>query len=139
VKELDLNLTNQIDVINLLHPPAQGADAMGPLAITDPVVIEKIVASLDQNLELRARSDCKSVFVLRFQLSDGRHQEFEYGCDPGKPDFLRGFQELWRGQEALTPIDFNELMAPYLKESFSDPGSGIAPAPQETPIAPSKD
>ena len=132
VRALSLSETTQIDIINLLQPPAAGS-ASDANVITDPDELSKIIDSLDVDLPLRPRSACDAVFVLRFRLADGRIQEFDYGCNPGSPDFLRGFQKIWSGQEALTPSPFNALMAPYLRASFNNPSHGMPP--DETPPA----
>ncbi len=132
VEALGLDATTRIDILNLMQPPAAGGNADAD-AITDPAMLAKIIASLDVALPLRERTPCDAVFVLRFRLEGDKPQEFDYGCNPGAPDFLRGYQSLWSGQEALTPASFDALMAPYLRASFRNPANGMPP--DETPPA----
>ena len=82
--------------------------------ITDPKVIDQIVAALDRELPLGPLARCSTAHMLRFHLDDGTVQSIGYGCDPENPSTLRGGQSFWGGQQVEAPGEFNELLQTQL-------------------------
>jgi len=81
------------------------------VTITDSQIIDRIVAALNQDLELGPGSLCMARYKLRFHLTEGAVQEFEYSCgNGGWAFFLRGDQDFWHEQEPQPPARFDELI-----------------------------
>ena len=109
-----------------------GAEAPGyvsQLTITDPGLVDQIVAALDTVLELGPKARCPNGYELDFHLEDGTVQTFGYACGPGGPAFLRGGQDFWQGQQVTPPDLFNTLVQEQLAST-----SGKEAAPLPDPI-----
>lgn len=50
--------------------------------VSDPAIIAKIVGLLDQQLPVGPTAACMEAYRLRFKLTDGSVQEFDYFCEP---------------------------------------------------------
>jgi serpin B len=104
------------------------------LEITDPSVIEQIVAALDVDLEPGPLAQCTSAYRLRFRLSDGTVQQFGYACETGEAAFLRGEQAFWNEMQITPPAGFDALMREQLASTAADtPASDATETPASEP------
>ncbi len=75
-----LEQTIEIDIG--VFDPTAAAPYPSAATVTDSAVIAEIVDLLDQELPIGPAAACMEVFRLRFKLSDGSVQEFDYLCEP---------------------------------------------------------
>ena len=106
-RQAGLGQTVQIDIVKL-------DEAAPAVSITDPQVIIQIVAALDTDLAMTPKTFCAPLYTLRFLLADRSVQEFGYNCGDGAPDFLRGEQDFFQGQDFATPAEFDALIQAQL-------------------------
>ncbi|MFN8474914.1 MAG: hypothetical protein U0822_22190 [Anaerolineae bacterium] len=105
VQAAGLDQTTQLEIIQTTPVGQAGAARV----LTDTASIQPFIAALNQELPLRPRSRCLGQYRLRFHLSNGQVQEFEYFCQGGA-SFLRGDQAFWVGQEVGPPPEFDRLV-----------------------------
>lgn len=77
-------------------------------AITDPVAVSWIVASLDTTLRVAPKLMCIPEYELEFELEDGTTQTFGYSCEDAS--FLRGNQEFMGGEDFSPPAELDGLI-----------------------------
>jgi serpin B len=105
------------------------------LEITDPSVIEQIVAALDVDLEPGPLAECTSAYQLRFRLADDTVQEFAYSCETGGASFLRGEQAFWNGQQITPPARFDHLIQEQLASTAAGtPASNATDTPASNTV-----
>jgi hypothetical protein len=107
VREAGLASTTAVEISEQANRPGMGALRQG--AITDPATIEQLVVALDRRLPLGPLAQCPPEYRLRFRLSDGRTEEFDYFCEGGA-SFLRGSQPFWKQQGVRPSVEFDALM-----------------------------
>lgn len=113
-----LSDTLAIEIVELPAPdqPA-GAPARVVAVVDEPEQIQRLVAVLDQPLDLVPRALCLERYRLRFLLADGETVSYGYSCNGGEA-FLRGEQPYWQGMDVEPPERFRQLIGAYLP----DPG-----------------
>ena len=80
---LDKTVAIEIAVLAAGMSGESGAEAPGyvsQLTITDPGLVDQIVAALDTALELGPKARCPNGYELRFHQEDGTVQTFGYAC-----------------------------------------------------------
>lgn len=108
-----LDATVELEVLEL-DPDAPGAQPVSLLTVSDPQVVEWIVAVLDTAVPLGPRARCPVQVLLRFHLADGTTEEFGYACADGGPPFLRGEQGFWQGMDGAPPAEFEAWLQEQL-------------------------
>ncbi|OIO91469.1 MAG: hypothetical protein AUK03_11000 [Anaerolineae bacterium CG2_30_64_16] len=107
VREAGLASTTTVEISERANKP--GTDRLRQGAITDPATVQGLVKTLDQRLPLGPPAECLPQYRLRFQLADGRAEDFDYFCEDGA-SFLRGSQTFWKLQQIQPSAEFDELM-----------------------------
>lgn len=109
VQAAGLDQTTQLEIMQI----APTGQASAGRVLTEAASIQPFIAALNQELPLRPRSRCLGQYRLRFHLTNGQIQEFEYYCQ-GDASFLRGDQAFWAGQEIESPAEFDRLVKRWL-------------------------
>jgi len=87
---------------------ADGSSHRLRLMITDPQIISGVVDALDTDLSVTPKLFCAPDYEITFKQADGTVQKFGYSCLGAS--FIRGDQELLRGEDFLPPERFDELI-----------------------------
>jgi hypothetical protein len=96
--------------IEILESAAESpTDFVLRTTIGDPGTIQEVVKELDRRMPLGPPAVCLPQYRLRFRLSDGRVEEFDYFCEGGT-SFLRGSQPFWKMQQVQPPAEFDLLV-----------------------------
>ncbi len=112
VEQAGLIHTVKIEILELdLEPTSTTIDQyVHRLTITNPQVIDQIVAALDMDLQLGPRARCPAQYRLHFHMDDGTMEPLGYACNSENLSFLRGEQNFWQGQDVMPPTQFNEFI-----------------------------
>ena len=114
VKVSDLNSTTKIEVWDLF------SEGEGPaLLLENAADVEKIVTTLDRDIQVTPKTFCAPRYTMQFHLSDGSFVDIHYFCDGNDP-FIRSDLDYFANEDYAVTQEFVLVMDEMLAQVKPD-------------------